>query len=204
MDLGTDAAVGAQFAKEHALVMQLITQGSSAPLPAARDAAALLKLPLSGLRNVMCTPHALSMSGISLRRMAATWGLQELVAWGFTYRHMLAAGLNHTDLGSFDYDLCVAMGVGARDVLELRPQASHVAAMNLSDAEFIELGMGSKEFMSAVGYNYRSMREHRFTLSQWSHILGDEPDWASLGFRDFDECAAVWDADELFTHVFAK
>ena len=95
------------------------------------------------------------------------------------------------------------MGVGARDVLELRPQPSHVATMNLSDAEFIELGMGSKDFMSAVGYNYRSMREHRFTLRQWSHVLGDAPDWLSLGFRDFDECAAVWDPDELFTLVFA-
>lgn len=202
MDLGTDAGIGAMFATEHKAVMDFIVQ-DSLQQKKALSKCQILQLSLSKLRNRMCTPHALSVSGIPMRQLAQRYGLRELVEWGFTFRHMLIAGLTRDDLGSFTYDICAQMHLQANDMLELRPRPAHVAAMQLSDTQFIELGMNNITFLQAAQYNYANMREHPFSLQQWSHILQDKKEhWKTLGFVDFDACSEVWDADELFKYVF--
>ena len=206
-DLGNDSVLGAQYANEHELVMRLLHQ-RAAKMPSAGAGltnAALLELPLSSYKDHLVTPAALSLRGITVRRLASAYGLSALIEYGLTWNHLVAMGLQAADLSAFSFAQLRALRVSAPNLLDLRPSASHIVGMRLTAVEFEQLGCNSPEWLHAVKYNMRSMCEHGFSLHKWSNMLGPRADWRSLGFVDMNSCKqAGWDSTELYTIIFSK
>ena len=166
---------------------------------------ALLALPIAAYKDRLVTPAALSLRGISVRTLAATYGMRALIDFGLTWHHMVGMGLQAEDLAAFSADQLRCLRVDARLLLDVRPSAAHIVNMGLSAREFEQMGCASIDWLLAVQHNMHSMQKHGFSLTQWSTMLGAHTDWARLGFTDMAVCqAAGWDKDELYKIIFSN
>ena len=186
MDLGEDAALSARYAREHADVLQLLQQ-PDADLRA--DSKGPLAFPASELRDHGFYPSALPQTGVKWRKLVRKHGLRALLDYGMDWRSMVACGFGASDLATLTYADAQRLRLTSSDLLEVRPSLSDLSGMRLAPYEFQALGLADWEtFKEGLGANASSMRDMKYTLSEWREVLGPSTPWCELGFTETNTC----------------
>ena len=198
MDLGTDAALSAKYAREHALALHCLHTGNM-HLGSDVSHGTLAELMDQGVTCCMLAQR------LPWRELARRFGVQALLDAGLTWQDMVCSGFVGQDLPCMSFAQLQQLGVTADDLLACRPSMSDVGKLCLHAHELQALGLSSVRVLrDGLGATPATLRCLNLTLPELNDIIGEPLDWKSdLGFSTFNDALHCgWPADDLYTIVF--
>ena len=203
MDFGDDPLISALYAQENVFSAEALASKDLGMFDKLRTRRLWLSKPLQELRKDMVTPNMMIASGAKWPQLHKTYGVDSLLDFGFHWDHMMACGLQGAHLRHFTKEQLQRAGVNATRMLQTRPTISHIASLQLSPDELVNMGW-RLDLLQAIGLNFRNMPLFGFPLNRWVTDFGVN-NFAELGFSSYSECAqAGWRDNEIRVALQAK
>jgi len=189
MDYGDDPLMSARYASEHARAHEALQPEHQGHLRALKSRSAWKDKPLDELRGVLVTPDMMVAAKCSWGALQAKHGAAALIDFGFRWPTMLAAGFDASSTSSLTHALVASLGLPAPRMLECRPRARQLSALNFSADDLRNQGW-NEDLLAAIGIDMPSMVAFGFSLPTWRDTLGVRA-FGKLGFTNYAECARM-------------
>jgi len=189
MDYGDDPLMSTRYASEHTRAHEALQPEHQGHLRALKSRSAWKDKPLDELRGVLVTPDMMVAAKCSWGALQAKHGAAALIDFGFRWPTMLAAGFDASHLSSLTHPQLASLGLTAPRMLECRPRARHLSALNCSADDLRNQGW-NEDLLAAIGIDMASMVAFGFSLPTWRDTLG-VGHFGKLGFTNYAECARM-------------
>ena len=196
MDFGDDPLVSTHYMSIHSRASQALHPQRLGRLEALKHRTQWSKESIDYLRDHNVTPEMCVAAGMTWKAMAKQHGVDSLIAFGFRWPAMIAAGFSGSDLQSLSKHQMARLKINAARALECKPSIANIARLGLSAEELSNAGY-TADMLQTLGLRMENMVDFGIPLQSWMRVFSFKS-LADLGFSSYSQCAnAGWSDAEI-------